>query len=287
MAYRRDWMNLIRRLSTRYGLDPRAVLAVASAEGLGGGVGDYGTSFGPFQLHVGGALPKGRGRAWAESRAGIDYALRQIQGVAGGMSGQQAVANIVRRFERPADPTGEIARAMGSYGGSLGSVVANAVVPAGTPARTSGGARSAPIPRSLPRVERWTDTVFDPGKLASGIFSSLAAGGTPDVAALVGQAQTSVPFSRVLPPLPGTPMKGGKPTGRPPVQGAVAVKGGWAIPGTGKVIGTPGAGTHTLGNWESDRALDIAMKVGSPIYSPFGGIITPQFGSLGGGSGRF
>jgi len=71
------------------------------------------------------------------------------------------------------------------------------------------------------------------------------------------------------------------------VQGAVAVKGGWAIPGRGKVIGTPFSGTHTLGNWESDRAIDVAMKMGSPIYSPFGGVITPQFGSLGGGGGRF
>ena len=53
----------------RYGVDPAAALAVAAQEGLSGRVGDAGTSFGPFQLHRGGALPAGRGRAWAESNA--------------------------------------------------------------------------------------------------------------------------------------------------------------------------------------------------------------------------
>jgi cell wall-associated NlpC family hydrolase len=36
--------------------------------------------------------------------------------VAGGLHGQQAVDAIVRRFERPADPSGEITRAMSVYG---------------------------------------------------------------------------------------------------------------------------------------------------------------------------
>lgn len=116
MSYRQDWVNLIRQLARKYGVDPRAALAVASAEGLGGGVGDQGTSFGPFQLHRGGALPSGRDRAWAESPEGIDYALRQIAGVAKGLQGRPAIESIVRRFERPADPSGEIERAWGAYG---------------------------------------------------------------------------------------------------------------------------------------------------------------------------
>jgi peptidoglycan LD-endopeptidase LytH len=278
------WEQYIMQRAKALGLDPRAVRAVASVEGLSGAVGDQGTSYGPFQLHRGGALPAGRDRAWAESKAGIEYALRQIQGVAQGLTGQQAVANIVRRFERPADPSGEIQRAMAAYGGApaIGSAVASAVTGA-RPAQQ----RAAVARPGLPRVQRWTDTVFDPGKLAQGIFSALAAGETPNVAALVGSSNTQQSFSRVLPPLPGTKMtRQGKPTGPPPAPGMVAVKGGWAIPASGKVIGTPGAGTHTLGNWESDRALDIALKYGTPVRSPFGGVITPQFGSLG-SSGRF
>jgi len=120
VANRQDWIALIRQLATKYHVDPRAALAVASAEGLSGAAGDNNTSWGPFQLHVGGALPAGRDRAWAESPAGIDYALRQIAGVAKGLSGPAAIEAIVRQFERPADPTGEIARASQAYGSFAG-----------------------------------------------------------------------------------------------------------------------------------------------------------------------
>jgi murein DD-endopeptidase MepM/ murein hydrolase activator NlpD len=57
--------------------------------------------------------------------------------------------------------------------------------------------------------------------------------------------------------------------------------GNFVDPLTGKVIGTPFHGTHTLGNWESDRAIDVAAPIGSPVRSPFGGVIGSQFGSLG------
>ena len=105
------------------GLDPKAVLAVASQEGLGGGVGDNGTSFGPFQLHIGGALPasvaaKGAtyAEAWAWSPAGINYALDNIAKVAHGLSGASAIDAIVRRFERPLHPGNEVAGATAAYG---------------------------------------------------------------------------------------------------------------------------------------------------------------------------
>jgi hypothetical protein len=58
-----DVAKLIRRYSRQFGVDPRAALAVAMGEGglRWGAVGDNGTSYGPFQLHVGGALPAGKG----------------------------------------------------------------------------------------------------------------------------------------------------------------------------------------------------------------------------------
>lgn len=110
------WRSYIARRSRAMGLDPRAVLAVAAQEGLGGGVGDQGSSYGPFQLHRGGALPSGRGQQWAESPAGIDYALSRIASVARGQHGQQAISSIVSRFERPADPRSEIQGAISAYG---------------------------------------------------------------------------------------------------------------------------------------------------------------------------
>jgi len=111
------------------GRDPRAVLAVAATEGgsLPAHVGDNGTSFGPWQLHAGGALPaavwqKGAAYAkdWADSPAGIDYALAGIAKVAKGQTGQEAIGSIVSRFERPADQAAEITKAVSIYneGGS-------------------------------------------------------------------------------------------------------------------------------------------------------------------------
>lgn len=101
------------------GLDPNAVLAVSSVEGLSGRVGDGGHAFGPFQLNdAGGVLTNRPGdhRAFAESKAGINWALQQIAAVAKGKTGQSAVQAIVSQFERPADIPGEIGRATQAYG---------------------------------------------------------------------------------------------------------------------------------------------------------------------------
>jgi len=113
--------QLITQLAKRYGVDPQAALAIASVEGgFHGSVGDNGTSFGPFQLHEGGALPHGRGARWANSAAGINYAMQHIAQVARGLHGKQAVAAISSRFERPANVPAEIAKAMSRYGGVHG-----------------------------------------------------------------------------------------------------------------------------------------------------------------------
>lgn len=125
-------------------LDPKAVLAVASQEGLGGGIGDGGTSYGPFQLHIGGALPKEIGalgpekaQAWATSPEGIDYALGRIATVAGGLTGTNAVTNIVSRFERPANIPKEVAGATAQLGAiQVPKASATPAVPAPTSAAT-------------------------------------------------------------------------------------------------------------------------------------------------------
>jgi murein DD-endopeptidase MepM/ murein hydrolase activator NlpD len=66
----------------------------------------------------------------------------------------------------------------------------------------------------------------------------------------------------------------------------VATLRGTVSPVTGKLIGTPYQGTHTIGNWESDNAVDIAVPTGTPVRAVADGVIGPQFGSLG-SSGRF
>ena len=102
----------------QYQLDPNAVMVVAIQEGISGKVGDNGTSFGPWQLHQGGAYPSSApqspdaANAWAWSPAGVDYALGRMQSVAGGLKGRQAVRALVYRFERPADPAKEYQQAV-------------------------------------------------------------------------------------------------------------------------------------------------------------------------------
>jgi len=115
--------NLISQLAPGYGIDPKAALAVAAQEGLGGGIGDSGTSFGPFQLHWGGAYPgfaprgsAAEAQAWASSEPGVRYALQNMSQYARGLTGQPAVNAIVQRFERPADPASEAAAAWRAYG---------------------------------------------------------------------------------------------------------------------------------------------------------------------------
>lgn len=114
----------IQQKAASLGLDVQAVLAVAATEGgsLPSNIGDKGTSFGPWQLHAGGALPstiwaKGAGysQQWANSPAGIDYALNGIASVAKNQTGATAVNSIVTGFEKPKDPTTEISRATSIY----------------------------------------------------------------------------------------------------------------------------------------------------------------------------
>jgi hypothetical protein len=107
-------------LAPTHGIDPQAAFAVAKVEGAGGGIGDGGTSFGPFQLHKGGALPDWVGQLgqdfanqWSWSTSGINYALQKMASSgASGKTGSDAVVAIVTNFERPSDPGSEIRKAL-------------------------------------------------------------------------------------------------------------------------------------------------------------------------------
>lgn len=63
--------------------------------------------------------------------------------------------------------------------------------------------------------------------------------------------------------------------------------------GKGKIIGTPGAGTHSPtegpANWQSDNAVDIAVPKGTPVYATRAGVISSSlgFGPMGPPSSRF
>lgn len=106
-----------------YHIDPAAELAITTMEGGSGGIGDNGTSFGPNQLHYGGALPasvyygpySAKTQDWAWSSTGVNFVLREEGGLCGGLTGYQAVKCIAYRFERSANPARETAGAWAAY----------------------------------------------------------------------------------------------------------------------------------------------------------------------------
>jgi murein DD-endopeptidase MepM/ murein hydrolase activator NlpD len=59
------------------------------------------------------------------------------------------------------------------------------------------------------------------------------------------------------------------------------------FPASYALIGTPFAGTHTLGNWQSDNAIDLAMPVGTPVVAVKDGVIGPLVGALDSSDARF
>lgn len=152
-------VNLIVQGARARGLDPAAVLAVASQEGLSGRIGDGGHAYGPFQLNNAGGVITGTHpavndaatQAWASSPSGINFALDKIAGVARGLHGAQAVNAIVTRFERPRDPAKEVAganAAYGNYSGSYSAGAAQAVLPPGAPQQPAQPALARPTPGS-------------------------------------------------------------------------------------------------------------------------------------------
>lgn len=168
MANPQQWTNWIYADAARYGVDPHAAWSITTHEGLSGRAGDNNTSFGPFQLHVGGALPSGRGRKWAESRAGVDYALRSMANAgAKGLRGRAAITAIASRFEKPSDIPGEISDAWLHYQRNPGM--------AGRQAGLAALAKN--VQKGNPPREQ---SNYDPQRMAaiSGLLSSI----NPDVA---------------------------------------------------------------------------------------------------------
>lgn len=101
------------RYAKQYDIDVIAAWANAMMEGIHGGIGDSGKSFGPWQMEQGGALPSPyntyplyspTAQAWTWTANGIQYAIRQMwKGGAGGKTGHAAVHAIVYGFEQPAN----------------------------------------------------------------------------------------------------------------------------------------------------------------------------------------
>jgi hypothetical protein len=244
--------QIIRARARKYGLDPRAVIAVAMGEGglrnRPGDIGDLsgGGSFGPFQLYTQGALPahlrgnQRRADAWAWSPQGIDYALRQMAKHARGKRGRAAVEAIIRQFERPADPDSSVRNALSRYGSVEGG---GAMPPSGggfvgRKPPGGGGMKQA----GISALNQIASGDFDPVSMLNDI-----------AAASWQQSQRTPPRKRVAPnaPINGkgfvvplkTPMTSGSEFGVADAEGAPSARGGryhaakdWFAPGGSPVM---------------------------------------------------
>lgn len=275
-----DLTSLIRQGATQRQLDPLAVLAVAGQEGLSGGIGDAGTSFGPFQLHWGGAYPSHApqgnptaAQAWATSPAGVSYALDKIASVARGLTGRAAIDAIVHKFERPADPAGEAARAWASYsGGSVprgGTSVPTSQLPSMTMPSMPSASSGVPSYNNL--VGALIGSLGkSPGDQLSSVLGAIGLpSGTPT--AMPMPSVSPLPFTGPAPPVTTLPNTGGGVAGQP-------------VPFKGQLLGMPGSGTHSWtegpNNWESDNAIDVPLPYGTPIRAVADGVIGSEFGPL-------
>lgn len=244
--------QLIIKFAKKYRLDPDAVLRVARTEGgiRWGAIGDQGTSFGPFQLHVGGALPKGRGAKWANSPAGLEYAIRQMaKSGAKGLKGKKAVEAIVRNFERPADPNASIMKAMG-FGAQYTGGQPNAV------ARQQRNPGQTKLDYAPVRAAQHN--------LAMAFFNS-AAGGDFDISAALALAGAKPIKTKIG----GDPKKSKNLMGPPGMRKGKALISGFTMGG-----GPEAHGSRPLGNWQSDKAWDLMAPAGTAVYAPSDGVVT-------------
>lgn len=246
-------INWIKRAAAQTKADPAALLATSLTEdGARLGVkGDQGTSFGPFQFHIGGALGS-HSPAWASTYAAIlnraqEFARLQVHG------GKGAAA-----IQRPADPAGYAQKVQARL------TEARQLLGQSSPAAAPGTAPAAP-----------GGSMLAGGRSPSALVAAILAAKDP-TAALgqfnAGRGQIQIPSPTGVAAEPSS-------SGKPGIVTTFS-----AHP---KIIGLPYQGTHTLGNWESDNAIDIALPKGTPVYAAFSGTIGSQIGSLGSSSSRF
>lgn len=296
MAQKPTPIQVIRQSARKYGLDPKAVLAYALTQGgtSWGAVGDNNSSFGPFQLHRGGALGS-HDSAWANSPQGLDAAMGMMSRAgARGKTGPDAAAFIVGpAFGRGANPSRDQANARAQYGRAsslMGETPAAAVV-----APQQFGGAGAPAPGQPDASRQLALALLIRSRSEQGKPIS------PVLAQLLTQ-QAGQPTAASPPPLSAAPaastganLAPGTPVGKGMDPYGLAAKFGSPLGIAYNPLGTPGQGTHGKAfnrkggsdNWQSENAFDLGTPVGTPVFAPADGTIdAKRYGSLGSG-GRF
>jgi murein DD-endopeptidase MepM/ murein hydrolase activator NlpD len=219
------------------------------------------------------------GESAATDAAQFVRAARRVLG--GGFRGSAGqLAQAVQRSGRPleydrrAGQAQALLRSVGGLGGAPG-VRASMSSAGGGPGADLGGASTAATDqlasllgqRAAPTVSAPAAPAFTAGAVMPAGYQApqgaVAAGAqSPDVSALLDAVRTvgaDVPQAGAV--------AGGSGGGGPVASGASVASGRYPTARTGKIIGTPYTGTHTLGNWQSDNAVDIAVPKGTPMVA--------------------
>lgn len=210
----------IKQAAAANGLDWRPLAAIAHHEsGLDpNAVGDQGTSFGLFQLHQGGALPRGTPASQATNPLwNANFAARAVKGLnIQGLPVAQQIAQISRRFERPANPDAEIADAQRYYQTVLSG---QGTVPGGIPsARIDRGSPApqpalslAPLQAGFGLAQQSNQRALDAlGKLS---HQQVQAPQAPNLAALTASSSTQLQPTATAPKGVDVPLAGKTPKG--------------------------------------------------------------------------
>jgi murein DD-endopeptidase MepM/ murein hydrolase activator NlpD len=262
------------RAAREAGADPLTFLAAGLVEsGLRhDAIGDNGTSFGAFQWHRGGALGS-HDPSWTRT---YDAFLERARAFAAQGSGGRAAA----LAQRPADPHG-YARKVEAAKSQARRLLQGLGMDASVEGNEEGVGGAGPDAGGRPSL---VERVEQPGLPLDRL--ELLQGAIDRYSDFTGTRPLRLPQRaprRVL-ELEEAPADelaaAGEEASAPAAPGRI-------LGGKFSVGGGPGQGTHTLGNWQSDNAVDLMAPKGTPIYAVADGVIDERFGSLGGPSSRF
>lgn len=190
---------------------------------------------------------------------------------------------------------------VGGLGASLGSSRAPGGSPSGGPSTglpgdTTGAPSSALVsllasgqlkpqaPVSAPQAPSFSAQSTLPKGYQSVQGATPALAGQSNLSKTLAEIAQSVDTS--VPKMPSTGSGGSQRSSDGQVVQGPGGAGSYPLSRRAKLIGTPHSGTHTLGNWQSDNAVDLGVPAGTPIRALEDGVIRKVVNRPSGG-GRF
>lgn len=277
----------------KYGVDPRLVVSISGIE----------SSFGTRIFGAHNAWGWGPGRPFGSWEEGISTVT---QGLYNGYisQGLTTPSQIVSKYAPGSDGNNEqnwantvsgFIKDLGGRPTSMQTVTPQTTAP---PPPTSG---VPSVPSSAPVVPIEPSHDFM-RQAAFSVLGGIAKTGHVNALDMLGQFSQGISTDRQVDAAAARALASVKPAGptgptgpttpppattTPDTAPAAPISSTWLKQGA-KVIGTPYAGTHTIGNWQSDNAIDIAVPTGTPIYAPVAGQLgntglLPGAGASGGG----